>query len=180
MSSVIARVSVVGAVSSGKSTLAGEIARRLAAPHIELDLLRYRPGWIPVSSEEFCHSVAVEVGRDRWVLDGNYAEVLDLIWIRAQLVVWLDFPLQIVLWRLFRRTADRLLNSRRVSIGKREKLGRLLGSNSIFVWAVRSHQERRTQFERFLKTPRYGHLKVVRLRSPSEVEAWLSLVNGNF
>ena len=44
----------------------------------------------------------------RWVIDGNYSAVRDIVWDRAEAVVWLDFPLRTVLWRYAIRTRRRI------------------------------------------------------------------------
>jgi adenylate kinase family enzyme len=172
------RVAVVGAVGSGKTTLAADIARRIGAPHIELDALRYQQGWVVEADEIFRGKVAAHVGTERWVIDGNYANVQDLIWIRAQLLVWVDFRLPVLLWRLLRRTFLRLLRREEFSNGNQEQLRRVFGSQSILIWAIRSHGRRRRRYEELLTHPRYAHLQVVRLRSPSAVRDWLSELPG--
>lgn len=177
------RVAVIGATGCGKTTLAREIARRISAPHIELDTLRYRQGWAVVSDEAFRSEVATSIGRDRWVIDGNYADVQDLTWLRAQILVWIDFSLPLALWRLLRRTLGRLLTGEVLANGNREQLRRVFSSQSIFIWAVRSHSRRRQLYEELLTHPRYAHLQVVRLRSPSAIRSWLAgipeLVQGS-
>lgn len=168
------RVAVVGAVAAGKSTLAREIAARIRAPYIELDALRYEAGWVLVPQETFRARAAQAIGTDRWVIEGNYSDVQDLLWVRAQLLVWLDIPLRVVLWRLMWRTVRRILTGEVFSTGKREHVGRLLGRNSIVLWAIRSHRRRRRVYEELTARDRYSHLGVVRLRSASEIAAWLS------
>ena len=168
------RVAVVGAVAAGKSTVAREIAARIRAPHIELDALRYEAGWVAVPQELFRARATEAIGTERWVIEGNYSDVQDLLWVRAQLLVWLDIPLRVVLWRLIGRTVKRILTGEEFSAGKREHVGRLLGGNSIVWWAIRSHRRRRRVYEELTARERYAHLEVVRLRSASEVAAWLS------
>jgi adenylate kinase family enzyme len=168
------RVVVVGAVGSGKTTLAREIAHRIDAPHIELDALRYQQGWVLEADETFRGKVAAFVGTDRWVIDGNYADVQDLTWLRAQLLVWVDFRLHVLLWRLLRRTFGRLWRGEEFSNGNREQFRRVFSSQSILIWAIRSHGRRRRRYEELLTHPRYAHLQVIRLRSPSAVNVWLA------
>jgi adenylate kinase family enzyme len=167
------RVAVVGGVGCGKTTLAKEIARRIDAPHIELDEFRYNEEWVE-TDEKFRPNVVAFVGTDKWVIDGNYAEVQDLIWIRAQLLVWIDFELPVVLWRLLRRTLRRLWTREEFANNNREQLKRVFSNRSILIWAIRSHGERRRRYEELLKHERYAHLQVVRLRSPSAVSAWVA------
>jgi adenylate kinase family enzyme len=172
--SVFQRVVVVGAAGSGKTTLAKEIANRIGAPHIELDALKYKQDWTAASDESFRGEVAAHVGTDLWVIDGNYAEVRDLVWLRAQLLVWIDLHLIIILWRLAQRTFRRLLNKEIFASGNREQLNRVFGKQSIFLWTIRSYYRRRKSYEELLKHPRYAHLHVVRLRSPSAVKEWVA------
>lgn len=174
MAAPFRRVAVVGAVGCGKTTLAIEIARRIDAPHIELDALRYQQGWVMEDDETFRSKVVEYVGTDRWVIDGNYADVQDLTWLRAQLLVWIDFRLPVVLWRLLLRTFRRLWRREAFLNSNREKFTRVFSSQSILIWAIRSHGPRRRRYEELLKRPRYAHLQVVRLRSPSEVRVWLA------
>lgn len=168
------RVAVVGAVGCGKTTLAREIARRIDAPHIELDALRYQQGWVVEADETFRGKVVAYVGTDRWVIDGNYADVQDLIWLRAQLLVWIDFRLPVLLWRLLRRTFRRLWRREEFFNSNREQFRRVFSSQSILIWAIRSHGQRRRRYEELLTRARCAHLQVIRLRSPSAVRVWLA------
>jgi len=161
-------------VGSGKTTLAKEIARRIDAPHIELDEFRYQQEWVVETDERFRSNVVAIVGTDKWVIDGNYADVQDLIWIRAQLLVWIDFELPVLLWRLLGRTFRRLWTREEFSNNNREQFKRVFSSRSILIWAIRSHGERRRRYQELLKLERYAHLQVVRLRSPSAVSAWIA------
>jgi predicted kinase len=83
-------VSVVGNSGSGKSTMAAALARRLGVPHVELDGLKDQPGWTELPRDEFAARVRTTIAGDGWVIDGNYSDVRDEIWQRADTVVWLD------------------------------------------------------------------------------------------
>ena len=106
------RVSVVGTSGAGKSTLGAALAARLGVDFLELDSVFHQPGWVPLPREEFRERVAVAVAGERWVIDGNYSMVRDLVWARADTVVWLDLPkrtvMRQVIWRSFRRAAARV------------------------------------------------------------------------
>ncbi|MGH3630823.1 MAG: hypothetical protein ACRDRL_25690 [Sciscionella sp.] len=99
------RVSVVGTSGAGKSTLAAELARVLDADFLELDSVFHQPGWVPLAREEFRRRVAAAVAGERWVIDGNYtSQVKDLVWARADTVVWLDLARRTVMRRITRRS----------------------------------------------------------------------------
>jgi adenylate kinase family enzyme len=154
--------------------MATAVAGRLGIPHLELDRLRYGPGWHEVPDEEFQESVAAWAKRDDWVIDGNYASVRDLLWSRADLVVWIDLPLSVVLRRLLLRTVRRLVSRDDLGHGNRERLGRIFGRRSIVLWAIRSHGPLREEYERKCAQVRDSGLEVVRLRSPSDEARWLA------
>jgi len=171
------RVSVVGTSGSGKSSLASSLAEHLGVPHVELDALHHGPNWTEASSEELCERVGAALdGPDGWVADGNYhSKIGDLVLRQADTVVWLDLPLHVCLVRLWRRTSHRIRDDVELWNGNREDWRNVLfldwGRNSLFTWAVRSHLRRKRTWPGEL-TAR-GHVELVRLRSPEEVERWL-------
>src|SRR5207244_2266288 len=101
------RIVVVGTSCSGKSTLARSIAGVLAVKYVELDFLFWEENWRKSDSTVFRTRVSQAVEGDGWVVDGNYSAIRDLIWSRAQIVVWLDYPLAKILLRFFKRSLGR-------------------------------------------------------------------------
>ena len=88
----VQRVSVVGNSGSGKSTLGAALAARLGVPYVELDSIFHQPGWAELPRDEFRERVGALADGDAWVIDGNYTAVRDLVWARADTVVWIDLP----------------------------------------------------------------------------------------
>jgi adenylate kinase family enzyme len=172
----VQRVLVVGTAGSGKTTVARELATLSGLPHSELDDLRYERDWREVPVEAFCSAVESVTAADRWIIDGNYAAVRELAWSRAQLVVWLDYPLPVVLRRLVIRTLRRLFARSDEDEGNPEQIGRLLGRRSILLWALRSHAPLRQEYEIAASTPRPNDAHISRHRSPAETRAWLDLL----
>src|SRR6476620_10527030 len=106
---MISRIVVIGTSCSGKSTLAKAIAERLGVKHVELDALHWEPNWVEASHEETRRRADLALGADEsWVVDGNYGYTRDIVWTRAQMVVWLDYPFLLVLSRAVRRTLRRM------------------------------------------------------------------------
>ena len=166
------KVAVIASASgNGKTTLGRELARRLGVPFVELDALVHGPGWVETPDDELRAEVEQILASDGWVIDGTYQRKLgDLVLRSADAVVWLDLPVRVWLPRLVRRTARRVGGRERLWNDNRESLlGAIWGRESLFVWALRSHVRRRREWPNALAA-----FPVVRLRTPSDVEAFLA------
>jgi adenylate kinase family enzyme len=169
------RISVVGTSGSGKTTIAGKIAGILRVPHIELDALRFGAEWVEAPDELFRSRVREAVGADRWVVDGNYGKkVRDLVWDRADTVIWLDFSFPVTLNRLLRRTIRRIVTGEECCNGNREKLRQALSRDSIILWALKTYGRRRREYPPLLASVQRKGVQTIRLASPREADRWLS------
>ena|SRR5436309_1292503 len=169
------RIVVVGTSGSGKTTLAREIARRLALPHVELDAVHWGPDWTEPPVELFRQRADEALRGDRWVADGNYGKVRYLVWGRAEMLVWLDYALPLVMARLVRRTFRRVITQEELWNGNRERLrDHLFTRQSLWLWALQSHRRHRREYPARFQLPEYCHLEVVRLRCPRAAAEWLA------
>jgi adenylate kinase family enzyme len=144
---------VVGTSGSGKSTLAGELALILGVPLLELDAVHHQPGWELLPTDEFRRIVAAVVAGDGWVVDGNYSRVRDLIWARADTVVWLDLPKRTVMRQVVWRTLRRVALRTELWNGNRERWQNFFTWNpeqSVISWTWHKHATDRAKFARFL------------------------------
>ncbi|GAB2704646.1 P-loop NTPase family protein [Nocardia thraciensis] len=171
------RISVVGTSGSGKSSLARRIAQRLGIPHIELDAIHHQADWTPMPEAEFRAAVAARIAHGAWVVDGNYQGKLgDLVWRRADTVVWFDLPRPQVMLQIVKRTAGRSLTGRELWNGNREYWRNMLSPNperSVIMWAWTTHARNRVRYATAQADPAYRHLEFVRLRSHRDAEAFL-------
>ena len=171
------RIAVVSSgPGAGKTTFARELAQRIGALHVELDALFWGAGWRPVDLELYRRRVGDAAACERWVIDGNYRSVRDLVWPRADTLVWLDYPLWLAFPRLLSRTLTRWRSGDELwpGTGNRESFRLLfLSRDSILIWALRTYPGRRKRFATDLAKPEHAHLRVARLRTPGEAGAWL-------
>lgn len=167
------RAAVVGVTGSGKTTLAAGLAARLGVPHVEMDALNWQRGWQPIERAEFRRRVDAATSVTGWVSDGNYSEVRDLVWGRAQVLVWLDYPLTLIYWRLLCRSLRRIFTREELWNGNRESVrGLFFSRDSLFVYALTSRPRLRRAIP--LAAARdYPHLELVRLTHPREADRWL-------
>ena len=169
------RISVVGTTGAGKTTLARQIARWLEIPHVELDALYWGPDWTPAPVQVFRVRVADAVKEDAWVVDGNYSRVRNMVWERAQMAIWLDYTLPVILWQLIRRTLRRSIGQDQLWNENRESLYRALFSReSIVLWALKTYRRRRKEYSALFEETAYAHLNVVHLPSPRSARAWMA------
>ena len=171
------RVSVVGTSGAGKSTLSRALAGALDAEFLELDSVFHQAGWVPLPREEFRRHVTDVVAGERWVIDGNYtSQVKDLVWARANTVVWLDLPrrtvMRRIIWRSFRRAAARteLWNGNRERWRNFFSLDR---EESVIAWAWQTHAATRAKLESAMADQGNSHLRFVRLENPGAVRRFL-------
>lgn len=166
------RICIKGTPGAGKSTLARRLAAHLQVPWVELDALHHGPNWTAASAAELQVRVRDALEADRgWVVDGNYDRKLgSFVLERTELVVWLDLPLGLKLARVVRRTLGRIVRREVLWNGNRETFrDGFWGRDSLLPWTVRAHFKQRREWPALLATGKW-----VRLRSPTEVEAWVA------
>jgi len=168
------RAVVIGSSCAGKSTFAQELAQRSAVPRIDLDELHWGPNWTEKPDEEFRHLVQVAAAEERWVADGNYRIVRDILWPRATTVVWLNYGFVRVFSRGLWRTIERCVTQRRLFHGNRESIRRaFFSTDSILLWILRTYDRHRREFQELRASPTYGHLHWIELQQPREADACL-------
>jgi len=172
----VRRISVTATTSgNGKTTVGRELARRLDVPFVELDALVHGPNWIETPDDELRSLLEPTLAGDGWVIDGGYrGKIGNLLWDRADVIVWIDLPLHVWLPRLLRRTVRRLRRQEELWNGNRESIRTaFLEWNGLFPYALRSHVTRRRRYGEELSGFRY-----VRLRSQAEVDAFVAGVGA--
>ena len=171
------RICVVGTTGSGKSMLASELSRRLQLPYIELDALYWRPGWTHCTNDELRQQIALLIQADAWVVDGNYSYIRDLTFTRAEAVVWLDYPLSLILWRLLKRTVKRTITRELLWGTNTERLlSQFFSADSLFLWALKTYSRRKRTYTALIASGQYGNITFYHLRSPGQTKAWLKTV----
>lgn len=169
------RIAVIGSSGSGKTTMAREIAARTGSAYIELDALHWGPDWTAAPTALLRERVQLAVQSERWVVDGNYRVVRDIIWPRATTIVWLDYPFRVVAWRILSRTLNRGIRRVELWNGNRESLRTaFLSRNSILLWMLQTHGKLHREYQTLLNEPPYSHLEIVRIQTQSQAREWLA------
>ena len=167
------RVVVFGASGSGKTTLGHWLSERLNLPFTDLDDVHWRPGWTESPTEEFRAAVDSTTSLERWVVAGNYGKVRDLLWPRADTLIWLDLPLAQALRRSAARALRQWWTKEAICNGNRQTLVQILnGRDSLLGYTLCTYHARRREWPRLLNLPEHARATVVHLRSATEIATW--------
>ena len=98
------RVMIYGGSGSGKSTLARKIGEISGLPVVHIDPMYYRKGWVQRPKSETTQLVLAATATEKWVFDGNHHCTFDARIAGADMVIFLDFPTWLRLWRVVLRT----------------------------------------------------------------------------
>ncbi len=171
------RIVVVGTTSSGKSTLAKALAEKIGADFIELDALHWESNWIEAPDDIFRERVDNATQTSIWVVAGNYSVVRNLIWLRAEAIIWLDYSFPLVFWQLLMRTIRRAVTREELWNGNREIFWihlKLWSGDSLFNWLFKTYWRRKREYPMLFIEPQYARLKVIHFKSPRETRDWLN------
>jgi energy-coupling factor transporter ATP-binding protein EcfA2 len=176
------RILILGRTGSGKTTLARQLSAVRGVPHVELDALYFASDLTTVPLEVLRQRAADAIAGDRWVIDGNKKALRDLVWPRADTIVWLDYPLAVSFWRLGKRALRRTSRVREQPSGngarRSGRLGELSRAAKGVLTALKSHRGQRRRYPRLFAEPQHQHLAVVRLRTPRATRRWLTRVSA--
>ena len=109
-----------------------------------------------------------------WVVDGGYSVVSDIVWGRADTVIWVDPPRHRLMRQLVPRTLRRMATGTELWNGNRERWRYLFRrEESVLLFAWTNHRRLRARYESAQAEPENAHLTFVRLHTPEERAALL-------
>lgn len=161
------RILIVGSGGAGKSTLSTTLGELWSLPVLHLDSLFWKPGWTPSPKPEFIEHVKTEMAKPKWIIDGNYDSTLAMRAEYADLIIFLDFSNILCVYRACKR-AWTYRGTTRPDMGKDcpEKI------DLEFVrWIWRFPKDAKPEI---VDTLSKSMAKVLTLKSPREVNQWLS------
>ena len=177
------RIAVIGTSCSGKTHFSKRLAACLDIPHVELDALYWGPDWTPRPTEELRMLVNQATAAPQWVSDGNYGSVRDVVWKRADTLVWLNYSYPIVFSRALRRTLTRCITQEKLYADNQESFyNAFLARDSFLLWVFRSYWQHRREYPVLFQSPEWSHLSVIQLKNTSDAERFLAtqrrVING--
>lgn len=97
------KIAVIGNAGSGKTTLAFTLHEKLSLPLYHLDQYCWKPGWKKVEFETFKHIHDDLCHKDSWIVEGSYYKLLAHRAMHADIIIYIDIPTYICLWRVLKR-----------------------------------------------------------------------------
>ena len=98
------RICIIGCSGPGKSRLSGQISALLDLPAFSLDQYYWRPGWKTPAADVWRRQLEELIQQPNWILDGTYVQYLEARLARADLVIYLDLPRLVCVFRILWRT----------------------------------------------------------------------------
>jgi adenylate kinase family enzyme len=144
-----------------------------------MDALYWEENWKETSDAIFTERVShvVREAGQAWVIDGNYRLSRAMVWPIAHTVVWLDYPLWLIYWRLFRRSLKRIISREILWNNNRESVySQFFAKDSLFVWAKHTYKRRQATYSKIIANNEYTHLQFFHFRHPRETDAFLKQV----
>jgi adenylate kinase family enzyme len=169
------RIVIQGVSGSGKTTLAAALATRLSSPHLELDGLFHQPNWTPLEVETFRSSVEAFTEQPQWIIDGNYSHVRDIVWLKADVIVFIDLPKSRVIFRIVKRTIRRLVRREELWNGNRESFRNVMSldpTKNIVMWSWTTHARYHEQVPAEARA-QADHAQIIVLETTQDVAAFL-------
>ena len=163
------RIMIIGAPGSGKSTLARDLAAITGLPVFHMDHIHWKPGWVERPKTEKIPLARDVEERPKWIFEGGLSATYETRAKRADLIVWLDFPVTTRLWRVFKRWVEFRGGHVRPDLPDNcpERL------DPEFLWFIVS-TFRRTKARIMRLLADHGAQKSVRLTSQADIDAFLS------
>ncbi|MGG4491058.1 topology modulation protein [Metabacillus idriensis] len=98
------RIMVMGvSAGAGKSTFARKLGELLNINVHHLDVLYWKPNWVEATLEEFAADQQKIAAQNQWIIEGNYQNTYDIRVQNADTIIYLELPLMICLYRVFKR-----------------------------------------------------------------------------
>lgn len=170
------RIMVMGVSAGvGKSTFAREIGEILEIDVWHLDRLYWKPDWVEASLEEFTAGQQEIVVRDQWIIEGNYNSTYDIRGQHADTIIYLELPLFVCLYRVFKRWITNIGRTR-PDMGKdcKEKL-----DYQFLKYICTTYNRRKKQMkDRFQNLKESDpHINVVLLKNKAEIGSYLQTLS---
>jgi adenylate kinase family enzyme len=165
----VKKILVIGCSGVGKSTFAVQIAEKTDLPFTLTDPFYWKPNWQLASIETVIELVDAATQQETWVLDGNFDDWRGIVWQRADMVIWLDYPLWRILFQVCTRNFGLWATQKPTWSDNRMTWN---GAWTGVRHAWRSHKLKLAKYPGYLAE--FPGVQQLRFKHPREASKWLS------
>jgi len=169
------KIVVYGNSGSGKTTLAFILHKKLNIPLYHLDQYHWKPNWERASDEQFFAMHTALCNERAWIMEGVYTRILHERIAHADVVIFLDMPRYLCMWRVLKRA---LFNTGKQLPGDPVGCKQNVLSYKFlefFTWVWNFNKRNRPVALELLQVPEVINKKCVYiLRSPQEIKALIA------
>lgn len=97
------KIVIIGGPGTGKTTLAKDLSSILNINFYSLDDIRFKKDWQPRKKSDINKKISYIFSQEKWIIEGNHFQNLELILEQCELVVFLDFRLSLQLFGILKR-----------------------------------------------------------------------------
>ena len=86
------RIAIIGSSGSGKSHLAQDLCLYYELPLVDLDQIILDENFEKYPLDTYRDKVQTEASKEKWIIEGVYPKIGDIVWPSADAVIWLNLP----------------------------------------------------------------------------------------
>jgi adenylate kinase family enzyme len=137
------KIAIIGPPGSGKTTLAKKLSKILHLPLIHLDRHFLHGKWQVTPTDAWNKKVKSLAAKTTWIIDGDYFSSMDIRLNAADIIIFLNIPRFICLWRITKRMLTASKKPLRSDLPTEciEKLNRNFITFFKFVWQYHSQKK---------------------------------------
>ncbi len=99
------KVLIIGSSGAGKSTLSVRLGKITGIEVVHLDRLHWKPNWTEPPKDEWKATVENAMRGEAWIMDGNFSGTLNLRVPACDIIVFLEMPPAVCIYRVLKRVA---------------------------------------------------------------------------
>jgi len=97
------KILIIGSCGAGKSTFAKKLSNQINLPLVHLDEYYWKPEWKRTERNVWRKQVVELLKKEKWIMDGNYRNTLDIRLPASDYVIFLDVSRFVCFWRAIKR-----------------------------------------------------------------------------
>jgi len=145
---------------------------------IEVDQINWQlDNWVELSKERLREELSEALhDNDSWIVDGSYGKVRDIIWKDVDIIIWLNFPFYLIMYRYFKRTIKRIVTKEKLFGSNNVETFRqqFLSKDSLFLWILKTFWSRKKRYEELFEEQRKKGKRIVIVENVKELNSFIN------